>query len=167
MTPIQRALVIGTVLMTLTSVGALGIKYLKSSKAPINVGDSLDTSIADFDSWTIVAVLSPSCRFCTASMPFYARVRSHFETTPFIVVGRETTSDLKAYAEAHGLKTDHFQQVTSGAFRRMPTPTLLLVDPSGIVRSVWRGQLKKDGELAVMRALTTVKTLTARGRNDS
>ena len=103
---------------------------------------------------TVVLYLRSSCQFCTASMPFYQRLREAAAATAgtrLIAVGPEPTDDLASYLRQHLVEVD---AVVSYEGRPKPTPTVLLVDSTGVIRSIWMGQQRDDGERDILEAIT-------------
>lgn len=153
---LDRILLIGTVVMLLIAIGVMGPPLLQRFRKTVDVGSQVEPRLAERQ-WTMVAALSPQCRFCTESMPFYSRLRSTYASVPLVVVGRAGPAELKAYCEANGLKALRYENVTPRDLELAATPTLLLVDPSGVVRSIWRGRLSPAAERSVEAALTAIR----------
>jgi hypothetical protein len=150
---LNKALFLGTVLMIVVAAGAWS-RFWQPAPPSVAIGTQLENGLFERNSWTIVAIVKSTCRYCTASMPFYVRLRENFASVPFVVAGRESEEDLLTYTTSHAVKGDRYVQVPAEELGRIPTPTLLLVGPSGIVRAVWQGELEKSRERSVLRALT-------------
>jgi len=92
---------------------------------------------------TVLLYLSSSCRFCTASMPFYAKLASARNEGDFeiVVVGSEPRESLTAYVLQHGLDAGGIVSVARGSFKSSGTPTVVIVDRSGRVQGAWTGLL--------------------------
>lgn len=106
------------------------------------------------DQSTLVMYVSSACHFCAASMPFYEKLHETAVTrgtTRLVAVSDEPASTLTAYLQQHNVDVD---EVVSYGGRAKPTPTLVLVDSSGMIRSVWVGQQGADGEQAILKAIS-------------
>lgn len=107
---------------------------------------------------TLLIVASSRCRYCTNSMPFYRRLsaldsrqRGHFR---LILIGSEPADVLRGYIDESNLEVDAVLSVESASNPSSVTPTLILVDRTGTVRSVWRGQQSQSGEESIVRAVS-------------
>jgi peroxiredoxin len=102
---------------------------------------------------TIVLYLRSTCSFCTNSMPFYRTLSERAGVSKgvrLVAVSPEDRSRLSDYIQAHQLRVD--EAVTfSGA--RVPTPTLVLVDTTGVIRGAWVGQQEPSGENEIVRTI--------------
>lgn len=104
---------------------------------------------------TLLLVVRSTCRYCTASMDFYRRLRAIQESGQqfeVAAVGVEPKETITEYLTSHGLRLD-IVAVVGSEFKPLPTPTLLLVDGSGKVLGTWAGQLGPVQEQEVLRAL--------------
>ena len=99
---------------------------------------------------TVVAVVRSTCRFCTASIPFYREVMltgrraSSSRPVRFVVVSDETSAVTAAYLSSHGLSGAQIISAPAATLRVAGTPTLLVVDESGIIRDRRVGQLSLE-----------------------
>lgn len=115
---------------------------------------------------TVVLVMKSSCRFCTASMPFYdrlaafARERQASRPLQLVAVSTESREVTTAYLREHGVALPAVESVSEGHIKAPATPTVLLVDPMGVVRNVWVGRLDAAQEAEVLRE---IGRLTSRG----
>jgi len=93
---------------------------------------------------TVVLVLSVTCRYCAASGPFYQQLTQIAAERHVNVVALlpEPKSESVPFLSRLGLKIQSIQQADPWSVGVSGTPTLLLVDNSGIVRHVFRGQLQ-------------------------
>jgi len=106
---------------------------------------------------TIVLAVSTTCHFCTESAGFYRELVSqckqqHVRT---IAVLPQPVTEAQSYLGNEGVGVDDIRQVV---FHDIPidgTPTLLLVDGKGTVRSVWIGKLSESKEKEVLAKLTS------------
>ena len=105
---------------------------------------------------TMVLAISTTCHFCNESAPFYDELASqckqqHVRT---IAVLPQPTVEAESYLKDKGIAVDEVRQATLSGLRINGTPTLLLVDGGGIVRSVWIGKLESSGEKEVLAKLS-------------
>ena len=61
-------------------------------------------------------------------------------------------SALARYLRLHGLTVDQIVSVAQSRVRG--TPTLLLVDRSGVIEAVWLGKVSRDVEQEIISAVT-------------
>jgi hypothetical protein len=119
----------------------------------LSVGDNLAQLAPELSprlgmaSYTVVMILSSTCKFCTATMPEYRhlieRAKLGSQDVRFIAVGPETSDVLRGYLAANRVTADEVRQITSGSrLMRMPTPTTAVVDGSGMIKGLWVGQLR-------------------------
>lgn len=129
------------------------------------VGDVMpalsDYSFSSADATLVLAVRS-TCGFCTKSMPFYRRLIDDIKgarvNATVVAVSIDSIEELKQYFDAHTVSPELFRAVSSEYLRIVGTPTILLVDPSGVVKNAWIGLLDAEGEAAVLSAIRHVKT---------
>jgi hypothetical protein len=106
---------------------------------------------------TIVLAISTTCHFCTDSADFYRKLvleckRRHVHT---IAVLPQSTDEAESYLKNEGVAVDEVRQAALSDLHINGTPTLLLVDGSRIVRSVWVGKLASEGEKQVLAKLAS------------
>jgi hypothetical protein len=90
---------------------------------------------------TLIVWIRTGCRFCTESMPFYTRLSRQPRRSRIVVVGLEPSDQLRSYTDSHGFSPDEIVTVQPGALQLTGTPTLVLVNASGVVLKVWKGKL--------------------------
>jgi rhodanese-related sulfurtransferase len=99
----------------------------------------------------IVLVLHPTCKYCTASAPFYRRLieRTKGATTVRVHAVFPPDVDGAAYLRDLDLPIPHstIDFRTNGVSM---TPTLVIVSGEGGVRWLWQGQLTVNQEANVM-----------------
>jgi hypothetical protein len=87
---------------------------------------------------TVVMFIRSSCKFCTDSMPLYRRLAHETASDiQFVAASAEPTTVTQDYLRSHGVTIDTI--VT--AAQVVPTPTVLLVNRSGIIEQTWVGWL--------------------------
>ena len=104
---------------------------------------------------TVLLVLSESCHYCTASAPFYRRLvgRAGERGSRVIAALPEDLNTSKAYLNGLGVLVDDILHVNPSSLGTRATPTVLLLDNSGIVKDVWVGQLSPEKEREVLGQL--------------
>lgn len=106
---------------------------------------------------TLLLVLSDSCRFCTESAGFYqklAQAKAQQGGRPrLIAVLPQEKSQGQAYLSKLGVAVDDVRQAPLDAIGVRGTPTLLLVDGTGVLKASWVGKLPPDKEAEVLGRL--------------
>jgi hypothetical protein len=105
----------------------------------------------------VVVALSTHCVYCERSAPFYQKlagiIREGGGKMEMVAVFPQQAADAQAFLSTHSLRMDHVVSVPLGALGVHATPTLLLVDRSGIVRDGWIGSLNVETQTAVLAAV--------------
>jgi hypothetical protein len=123
---------------------------------PVNlVGRKL--SLPDMD-WskserTLVLILQANCRFCTESAPFYRELSKRQATQSklnLIAVLPNPIDDAKSYLGSMGVTVSEIRQAPLSSIGASGTPTLVMVDSSGVVTDAWKGRLDGTGEAEVL-----------------
>ena len=102
----------------------------------------------------LILALRSDCPFCQQSMPFCRRLLARDRAGARIVVAappRDT--GIGDYLAAESVAPDSVVFPAPGALPVPGTPTLLLVDSSGLVTHAWIGLLNADREREVFDAL--------------
>jgi thioredoxin-related protein len=102
---------------------------------------------------TLVLAISNTCHFCTDSAPFYKRLAQNRGDTRVVAVFPQPIEDGREYLERLGVSVDEVKQVGLDQIGVRGTPTLLLVDNSGVVKDSWVGRLPPEQEKSVLDAL--------------
>ncbi len=157
-------------LFACVSISAAAIQYVRSpprtGAAPqvatepavrVQPGDKFALPNKMAGKAALVVYLSPTCQFCTESMPFYKRLEEVTDirsgVVQFIVASSEPERDVLVYLKSHGVAVGLFADATAVGIKTRSTPTLALVKSDGSVRSVWVGRLNGDQEQQVVTAL--------------
>ncbi|MGA3327407.1 MAG: hypothetical protein ABSF45_23335 [Terriglobia bacterium] len=125
---------------------------------PVAKGTNLKSSLPGVD-WarngrTLVLAISTQCHFCTDSAPFFQRLNKEVGNgVKLLAVLPQPLPDSHQYLEKLGVHVDDIRQGPLNAIGVHGTPTLMLVDKTGIVDDVWEGKLKPDQEEQVLTAL--------------
>lgn len=123
-----------------------------------SVGTKLAVPDVDWSSnnKTVVLVLSDTCRYCTASAPFYKRLvqeqaqRANFRLTAVLP---QPVDDGRKYLNELGVSINEIKQLSAEAIGVRGTPTLLLVNNVGVVTDAWLGKLTPQEEAEVLSRL--------------
>lgn len=99
---------------------------------------------------TLLVYLRSTCRYCSASMPFYRKLADEAakKSVRVVVVHSESGPAITQYLAANDLP-----EVVWHRGRVLSTPTLIEIDRTGLVRNVWAGLLDGSGERRVLEAL--------------
>ena len=123
-----------------------------------SVGANLKSQIPGVD-WkangrTLVLAISTQCHFCTESAPFYRKVRQEVgKNVKIVAVLPQTIDQGKQYLETGGVAVDQIKQASLASVGVQGTPTMFLVNNSGVVTKVWVGKLDSQGENQVITEL--------------
>ena len=103
---------------------------------------------------TLVLVLRSDCVFCQESMPFYRRLLSDRDAADVQVVVAAPPFDTQIgeYLESERVYADSVVFVAADALPVSGTPTLLMVDNTGLITHAWLGQLNAEREQEVLSA---------------
>jgi hypothetical protein len=122
----------------------------------------LDGQRWDQSPTSAVLFISSHCHFCEESVPFYRRIAQlrDRESPGFslVVLTRDTRTDMTGFLERKALVVSGIYDVPSGFADLAGTPTILIVDASGIVRQVFLGKLSPADEEKVLKILETGKS---------
>lgn len=103
----------------------------------------------------LVFAVSTTCHFCSESAGFYRKLveeckQQHVHT---IAVLPQTPAEAQAYLTGEGVSVDEIRQAALPDLDIPGTPTLVLVDPAGVVKRVWVGKLPSTKEDEVTTTL--------------
>lgn len=107
----------------------------------------------------LVLAVSPTCHFCTESIPFYKRLvdeRNQKGSPVKVVVAvpapEAKDQEAKMFADA-GVQPDAVVPVSFPDIKVSGTPTILHVDNQGKVLGVWVGKQDEGGEKKILATL--------------
>lgn len=131
---------------------------LPAAPPPVTaVGARLEASVGiDFRAGarTVVLFLQSDCRFCRESTPFYQRLTARDTAGVQIVVAAPAAdAGMRRYLSTHEIEPDALVYVEQGELPVFATPTVLAVDPTGLVTHAWTGRLDAEQETNVLRVL--------------
>jgi len=103
----------------------------------------------------VVLALSTTCHFCTESAGFYRELvqecqKQHAYT---VAVLPQAVNEATSYLKNEGVTVDEVRQGSFPDLQISGTPTVLLLDNSGMIKSVWFGKLSADKEKEVLAKL--------------
>jgi hypothetical protein len=150
--------VIGAVIVFVFSVGWFALRHGSSTRTPsasIKNGTRLTLSEWDWSTspQTLVLVLSADCKYCTASAPFYRNLVSQgalTHSTRFLAILPQAPDKGKEYLAKLEIKIDDMRQAAPASVGAKGTPTLILLNGSGIVIQSWEGLLTPNAETEVL-----------------
>ena len=101
---------------------------------------------------TLVLYVRSSCKYCTASMPFYRRLNELRSKggVRLVAVSPEPANVADAYLRRNGVAID---QIVSYSGRVHATPTLIEVNQGGEVTNVWVGQQTEEQQRKITNAV--------------
>src|SRR5712692_6462561 len=99
---------------------------------------------------TLILAISSTCHFCTDSAPFYKRLAQSKGDTRVVAVLPQPIQDGREYLKRLGVSVDEVKQVGLDQIGVRGTPTLLLIDDSGVVLDSWIGKLSNTQESEVL-----------------
>lgn len=105
---------------------------------------------------TLVMALQTGCHFCSESSAFYQRMmqqRARYGGTQIVAVLPQPVDESREFLKSLGVNVDEIRQGSLKDIGVRGTPTLLLVNSTGIVTEAWSGKLPPDRENAVLARL--------------
>lgn len=106
---------------------------------------------------TLLLVLSKNCHFCSESAPFYERLSRQVQTSGgrsrLVAVLPEDVGTSRDYLNGLKISITEIIQASPISIGTNATPTLILVDQRGVVKSVWIGKLVPEKEAEVLNHL--------------
>jgi len=113
----------------------------------------------DADRQHLIVALQLGCRFCDASLPFYARLleaaRSHGFPVSAVLPG--SSESATAYLRSASLSFPDVKTMSLPDLGVLGTPTVILVAPGGIVKAEWEGRLSPQQEAEVLHVVRAVR----------
>jgi thioredoxin-related protein len=128
---------------------------------PLTVGDKISGLDIDWraNDKTLLMALNKGCGFCRASAPFYQTLANEESEgripAKLVAVLPQEVSEGKQYLGELEVPLHEVRQARLDSLGVRGTPTLILVDKSGIVTDTWVGQLSKAQEAEVLSRLRT------------
>jgi thioredoxin-related protein len=135
----------------------LGFAHGQSASANAKIGQKVLLRDVNWEqnSRTLILVLSPSCRFCEESAPFYRNLLKNQVAGQWqaVIVVPEKIATTTAYVQTHGFIGVQALSANFESLGVLATPTLLLTDREGKLQQFWVGELGTNEEEAVAAAL--------------
>lgn len=107
---------------------------------------------------TLVLYISTTCHFCDESSPFYKRLVEKYaddKSVRFVAVLPQPVDQAKEHLKGLGVNINEVYNVKLTSIGVTATPTLLLVDESGVVSDMWKGKLAADKETEIINKLSS------------
>jgi thioredoxin-related protein len=107
----------------------------------------------------LVVAVSPTCHFCTESMPFYKRLideRNQKGSNTKVIAAvpvEEAKAEEQKTMTGSGVSPDALVTLDFKEIKVPGTPTILLVDNQGKVLDVWVGKQESSGEEEILETL--------------
>ncbi|HEY6328194.1 MAG TPA: hypothetical protein VI756_02575, partial [Blastocatellia bacterium] len=102
-----------------------------------------------------ILAVAEGCHFCSESADFYKRIAKAVagSETHLVVVLPQEVSEGRRYLSGLGVDVADVRKASLDSLGVAGTPTLILVDNSGLVKKVWVGKLSPEGEADVLNSL--------------
>jgi rhodanese-related sulfurtransferase len=105
---------------------------------------------------TAVLAISMACGYCNDSSPFYQRLAETIKTrkdVKFVALLKERVEDGERYFQERSIPVFAVKQIPLYNFGVRATPTLMVVDNTGLITDIWVGLLKPVKEAQVFQRL--------------
>jgi rhodanese-related sulfurtransferase len=104
--------------------------------------------------YSLFVITSPSCPYCRNSAPFHRRLIEAARTAgiPAWIVAPPSHATA-AFLSTTGLQNAPLIDWRDLSRRFVGTPTVALVDSSGLIHRIWLGELTKDEEVGLLAAI--------------
>jgi hypothetical protein len=159
---------LATILVSLLLSAVLVKVFLLPQSAPApgrpqpQAGMNIKQSLPGVD-WaknkrTLVLAISTQCHYCTESAPFFQRIQKERATDlKLVAVLPQAVDESRKYLEGEGVQVDDVKQAPVASIGVTGTPTMLLVNASGVVTNIWVGKLEPGQQGQVLDVLMNVK----------
>ena len=127
---------------------------------PYATGERIE-AIAEVESRrrTLLMAVSPDCKFCTKSMPFYQKLMADRENKKYdsqlvaLYLPTDNEESVRAYLRSFGITPDKVVPFPRETLARLTgTPSLVVMDSANGVVGSWKGMLSRKGEEEVLQA---------------
>ncbi len=105
---------------------------------------------------TLVVAISTTCHYCSESAGFYQRLAAQSKQAKnvhLMAVLPQGTAEAREHLTKEGVEIADVRQMPLAQIHVLGTPTLILVDRAGTVKSVWVGKLPHNTEDEVVKAV--------------
>lgn len=129
------------------------------SKTPASSVTNLSALEIDWkqSNQTLVLAVSSTCHFCSESAPFYKTLASNKGDTRIVAVLPQSVEEGRKYLSKLGVAVDDIKQAPLNEIGVSGTPSLILVDNSGVVKNFWLGKLSVEKEQIVLDAVRRLR----------
>ena len=143
-------------------LGEKAISYTQRPPSPLAAGDKfaeLGALVPEGASGAFVLMLSPTCKYCTASMPAFRQLVEErnakgSEVAVIATVHSQTPfEEEERVFQEHSFQPDALKHLETGKVRVRGVPTVARVDPTGKVLQVWQGQVSEQRVQELVRYL--------------
>ncbi|MCP9496358.1 MAG: rhodanese-like domain-containing protein [Pyrinomonadaceae bacterium MAG19_C2-C3] len=121
----------------------------------IHIGSKLTLNGVDWNASgrTLLLAFSQNCLYCTESAPFYRRLAQELkkqQTAHLVAVLPDAVVDAQKYLDALGVQVSEVKQASLNALGVRGTPTLMLINQTGVITGMWVGKLTESQEIEVI-----------------
>ncbi len=103
---------------------------------------------------TLVLGISENCHFCNESLPWYKDLTARLQgKVNVLAVLPQPQTEAENYLRAEGLSGAQVISANLDSIGVYATPTLLLVDSAGKVKSAWVGKQNDAGQQKILAAV--------------
>jgi hypothetical protein len=106
----------------------------------------------------VLVLINDQCHYCEKSTPFFQRISQlragSNGKVRFFAVSQQTEEKTRNYLNAHQILTDGVVRASHGIAQVTNTPTLILVNSSGVVKNAYIGLLTDEQEKVVFAKIT-------------
>jgi hypothetical protein len=103
---------------------------------------------------SLVLGISANCHFCKDSLPFYRKLPAEASGKVHVIaVLPQPQSEAETFVKDAGLTGTQVVSANLASIGVIGTPTLLLLDGAGKVKSVWIGEQDQAGQQKILAAL--------------
>jgi hypothetical protein len=103
---------------------------------------------------TLVLAISTTCHFCKESEPFYRRLQQEVgKRVKMVAVLPQPVTEAEQYLNGAGLHVDGIRQASLYNIGVRGTPTMLLVNSSGVITMMWTGEIQSGEQDQVVSVL--------------
>ena len=119
---------------------------------PYAVGDKIaETADLRFGSTTYLLFTASTCHFCTESLPFYRKLTQ--TGVRLVATTAEPVEVNQQYLASNGVNAERILSASANGLKFRNTPSLLLVDSSGVVKSAWWGRQRPEIEDQILKGV--------------
>ena len=117
-------------------------------------GEQIDTSKLGLSHPALLLITRSSCRYCTASMPFYASLNG---SKIIAIASGEPVEANSKYLASHNVHPRKVLSLEEIGLTISATPILVLVDGKGKIQDSWRGQLDESTQRLVKKRIEDIR----------